>query len=71
MSYINKIETYMINIYFYNAPDVEEKTTKEHWIGHIRTIEKVIPINSKCKNKINVLIDVEILRKHRTSGSTK
>jgi hypothetical protein len=58
---LNQLNAYLIFIYFCNAPDVDRPTNKDEWIGHIRTVEKVFALNSKCKNKINILIDTKRL----------
>jgi len=59
---LNQVNAYLIFIYFCNAPDVDKPTNKDEWIGHIRTIEKVFALNSKCKNKINIMIDTDRLK---------
>ncbi len=59
---LNHLNAYIIFIYFCNAPDVDIITNKDEWIGHIRTVEKVFALNSKCRNKINVLIDIKDLK---------
>lgn len=60
---LNHLDAYLIFIYFYNAPDVCNLiTSKAEWVGHIRTIEKVFALNSKCKNKVNIFIDVNDLK---------
>lgn len=59
---LNQLNAYLIFIYFCNATDVEKPTNKDEWVGHIRTVEKVFALNSKCKNKINLLIDTNILK---------
>lgn len=59
---LNNINAFVIFIYFCNAPDVDSPANSDEWNGHIRTVEKVFALNSKCKNKINILIDTARLK---------
>lgn len=60
---INELNAYVIFIYFCNASDVDKPTSKDQWVGHVRTIKKVFALNGKSKkNVVDFFIETDKLK---------
>jgi len=68
LSVMNKIDAYLVFLYFVNAPDVPLPCTRDNWIGAIRAVKAALGLgrNRLAPRITEVFIDTPALSKEKS-----
>jgi hypothetical protein len=68
LSVMNKIDAYLVFLYFVNAPDVPSPCTRDNWVGAIRAVKAALGLgrNRLTLRVTEVFIDTPTLSKKKS-----